>query len=110
MNWIALTSEDDFNKALEQSQQFVIGIFKHSTRCSISAVAKKRMELKFNSLPENSKLFYLDLLNYRSLSNRISEVLNVEHQSPQLIVIKEKEVLSTSSHLGVSISQILKHS
>ncbi len=110
MNWIALTSEDDFHKALEQSQSAVVSIFKHSTRCSISAVAKKRMELKFNSLPENAKVYYLDLLNYRSLSDLIAEVLNVEHQSPQLIVIKDKEVLSTSSHLGVSVGQILKHS
>jgi bacillithiol system protein YtxJ len=43
MNWIALTSESQLKDILANAEQPAM-IFKHSTRCSISATALNRLE------------------------------------------------------------------
>ena len=57
--------------------------FKHSTRCSISRMALKLTQQRWDCLKTST--FLLDLLNYRAVSNAIAADLNTEHQSPQLL-------------------------
>ncbi len=45
--------------------------------------------------------YFLDLLKYRSISNLIARKFDIPHQSPQLILIKDGEVVDHSSHYGV---------
>ncbi len=81
-------------------------IFKHSTRCSISSVAKNRLE-KSKTQKEVS-FYFLDLLAYRSLSNAIAARFSIEHESPQILVIKEGECVYDESHMGIHMEDILK--
>lgn len=80
-------------------------IFKHSTRCSISLMAKKKLELEGEVIPENVPVYYLDLLNYREISNAIAEIFQVHHQSPQLLVIKDGECIFEASHGEISAEE-----
>lgn len=80
-------------------------IFKHSTRCSISAVAFQRLQKA--QQPEGIDFYYLDLLAHRPISNRISEVFRVHHESPQVLVIKEGKCIYDESHLGISMFDIV---
>ncbi|WP_294234557.1 monothiol bacilliredoxin BrxC family protein, partial [uncultured Chryseobacterium sp.] len=52
-------------------------------------------------------LYYLDLLAYRPLSNRIADDLGVTHQSPQLIVIENGKAVNNASHQNISVDQLL---
>lgn len=103
--WVELTSEEALDGFIESSSEQPVIFFKHSTRCSISSMALSRFES--NWTPNDAvTCVYLDLLNYRDLSNLLAQKSNVEHQSPQVIVFVNKEVVYTASHNGIDAKEI----
>lgn len=107
MDWIEIKSEQDLDTISEESFQNNLGIaiYKHSTRCSISSVAKTRLSLSWD-FKEELPIYYLDLLSYRHISDLIAEKFNVFHESPQLIVIKNGKVIYHNSHLSISVKDL----
>lgn len=83
-------------------------IFKHSTRCGISAGAKRRMEGGLGDLAERFELHFLDLINHRDVSNEVAQLLGVHHESPQVIVVEKGEATFHTSHGIISPSFILE--
>ena len=108
INWIALTSIEQLETLILQSSVKPALIFKHSTRCGISRMALKSFERDCDLNEENIDLYFLDLLNYRNISNTISVDLNIQHQSPQAIVVKNKQVIYHDSHYQISIDAVKK--
>ncbi|ASW73657.1 general stress protein [Chryseobacterium piperi] len=106
--WKKIQSEEDLAKAIENSYNKRIAIFKHSTSCFISKTVLRNFEKEMNGLNEDTDLYYLDLLAYRSISNKIADDLGVNHQSPQLIVIENGKVINHASHQDISITQITR--
>ncbi|MDR6922534.1 MULTISPECIES: bacillithiol system redox-active protein YtxJ [Chryseobacterium] len=104
--WTKIESEEDLAKAIENSYHHRVAIFKHSTRCFISKTVLKNFERDIDNLDRDLDLYYLDLLLYRPISNKISEDFGIRHESPQLIVIENGKVVNTASHEDISISQI----
>ena len=102
----AITREADVDRLLQQSRREPLVIFKHSTSCSISHLAKARMDRALTRGELAYPLYYLDLLRYRSVSDYISERLGVRHESPQAIVIGGEEVLYVASHLDIDPSAL----
>lgn len=108
MDWKKLEHITQIKDIKEESIQQPIMIFKHSTRCSISAMAWNR--LKSNWTAEDSikiKPYYLDLITYREISEAITQEFNVYHESPQVIIIKEGKATYNSSHMGINYKEIL---
>lgn len=104
MNWIELTEEQQLNAIREQSVAQPVVIFKHSTRCSISSMAKNRLERA--SQPENIKFYYLDLIRHRPLSNKVAEEFKIRHESPQVLLIRNGACVYDESHNGIDMSEI----
>lgn len=77
-------------------------IFKHSTRCSISRFVLSDFISNYGFSEQEFGAWYLDLLAYRSISNAVAVQFNVEHQSPQLLVIKNGKVIAHASHEAIS--------
>ena len=71
MNWINLQSEDQLQEIVSNSNSKPQVIFKHSTRCSISSMAKNRLDKKEN--PDGIDFYYLDLIRHRNISNKIAD-------------------------------------
>lgn len=107
MHWIHLTDEEQLKQISSKSQERPQVIFKHSTRCSISSVALQRLQKV--SQPSNIDFYFLDLLAYRSLSNKIAQAFNVPHESPQVLVIIEGHCIYAESHMGISMNEIVLH-
>ncbi|MBM3451602.1 MAG: bacillithiol system redox-active protein YtxJ [Bacteroidetes bacterium] len=105
--WKELSNENSIHQLLDESQERPILIFKHSTRCSISSMALSRFERDWDC-NKDVGLYFLDLLNFRNLSNVIADTLKVIHQSPQVIVIKKSEVVYQESHNGIDAREIAK--
>lgn len=103
MNWTPLETPEQLEE-IRTNEQFSL-IFKHSTRCSISMMAKKRFELDWDALPGNINLYFLDLLRYRDISNSIAEIFKVYHQSPQVLLIKNGECIYETSHGEISAEE-----
>ncbi len=104
MNWIKLEQESQLEQIVELSHTKPQAIFKHSTRCSISTVAKNRLD---NSSVDAVDFYYLDLLAFRNISSSIAEKFNVYHESPQIILIKNGECIYDESHSGINIQDIV---
>jgi len=105
MNWTSLEAADQIDNIKRQQGYSVI--FKHSTRCSISMMVKKRFELDWDKLPKNLPLYFLDLIKHRDLSNRIASDFQVYHESPQLLLIKDGECILDLSHGHVSVEEAM---
>lgn len=104
MNWITITDKKQLNE-IKAGQGHSI-IFKHSTRCSISLMAKRKFELDWEDLPADSKVYFLDLLSYRDISNTIADIFQVHHESPQLLLIKDGECILSQSHSDISVDEV----
>lgn len=81
-------------------------IFKHSTRCSISLMAKRNFELDWTSIPAETPLYFLDLISHRDISAQIAATFQVHHESPQLLLIKDGECILDSSHGEISAEEV----
>lgn len=106
MEWIPLRAEAQLEEIVLKSETRPQVIFKHSTRCSISAVAQQR--LRRGALPDELDFYYLDLIAYRSLSNKVAEQFDVAHESPQILVIRNGVCVYDESHMGISVDEIIE--
>ena len=110
LSWTPLISVEEINTIIEISKIQPILIFKHSTSCGISRMVMKQFESLFNEENKHLKVYYLDLLNFREVSSKLSEVFQVIHQSPQLLVIKNGISVYDKSHYeitGVNLSKYI---
>lgn len=104
MTWNDLTEESQLEAIKQQSMEQPVVIFKHSTRCSISSMAKSRLERSV--APESVAFYYLDLIRYRNISGKIAEMFHVHHESPQVLLIRNGECTYDESHSGISMEEI----
>ena len=104
MQWINLTDLAQLN-TIKNDENYSV-IFKHSTRCSVSMMAKRRFEMDWDLLPKEINLYFLDLISYRSISAEIAELFQVHHESPQLLVIKNGECVYETSHGEISAEEL----
>jgi len=107
MHWIHLTDEEQLKNIISKSQSKSQVIFKHSTRCSISSLALQRLQKA--QQPGDVDFYFLDLIAYRNLSNKIADTFKVYHESPQILIIRDGECIYDESHTGISMSDIMDH-
>ncbi|GAA4406353.1 bacillithiol system redox-active protein YtxJ [Nibrella viscosa] len=105
MNWNILNSEAQLEAIKQESADQPVMIFKHSTRCSISAMALSRMERNWKE-EAGIKPYYLDLISYRSLSNKIADEFDIDHQSPQVLLIQDGKCVYDASHMSISFDDL----
>lgn len=107
MNWIQLNSIEQLSEITQESENQQILIFKHSTTCSISATALARIERKWNQAElSDTKTYFLDLLRYRPISGAVATTYKVEHESPQVLLIKNGNCIYHESHWAISYEDI----
>lgn len=108
MNWIELTNELQLDEVIDRSKAKPQLIFKHSTRCSISSMAKNRLE----KAPATDEIdfHFLDLIKHRNLSQKVADSFDVSHESPQVLLIKNGECVYDESHSGITMDDILEQS
>lgn len=105
IQWNTINSVDDIELIKNKSHTTPCLIFKHSTRCSISSIAKHRLDNSWNTDAINP--FYLDLIAFRSISNAITNAFGIDHESPQVLLIKDGLCIFHTSHLDISVGNIL---
>ena len=107
INWIPLQYAGQLDEMVAFSNQKPALIFKHSTRCSISKFALKQFENEYD-LEDRVDAYFLDLLEYRDISNEIASRFQVMHQSPQLLLIKNGESVFNASHSDIDAGDLVE--
>jgi bacillithiol system protein YtxJ len=107
MNWNTITAESQLETIKEESFVQPILIFKHSTRCSISATALNRFERNYNQGEvADLKPYYLDLIAHRSISGQVAQNFGVQHESPQILMIHNGKSVYDASHYDISFANL----
>lgn len=106
MNWINIEKSQDIANLLAESNHVPCLIFKHSSQCTMSAMAKYTLEEEWNLTDEELKPYFLDILKYRNLAIEVSEQLKEYHQSPQVLLIENEECIYEESHLAINLEEI----
>lgn len=101
-----LETNDQLDRLLNGVSPAKALIFKHSTRCSISRIVWDRLQRTWDIDEARVPFYYLDLLKHRELSNRIATDLNVQHESPQALLIENGHCIWHASHTEINISSI----
>jgi len=106
LSWIDLNSVEQVNEIKERSKTVPQVIFKHSIRCGTSALAKNRLENKDISMPID--FYYLDVISNRAVSNKVAELFDIYHESPQVLLIKDGKCVYDESHIGIRLEDIMR--
>jgi bacillithiol system protein YtxJ len=107
MHWHTIDSEAALQEIQEKSAQQKVLIFKHSTRCAISATALDRLQRKWSDEKAGGIVpYFLDLISYRELSNEIARRYQIQHESPQVLLIEQGRCVYNASHMGISFDEI----
>ena len=104
MEWKNITDQNQISD-IKAAEGYSL-IFKHSTRCSVSKMAKKRFELDWDAIPEGTNLYFLDLISHRAVSAQIAELFQVHHESPQILLIKDGSCVLDASHSDISAEEV----
>ena len=72
-------------------------VFKHSTRCPVSTVAAEEVRAGSFSLD----VYWINVVEQRELSNWVAAEYDVVHQSPQLLLLRDSQVVESWSHGSV---------
>lgn len=109
MEFKILNENNQLNEIDLKSNSKIQVIYKHSTQCGISMMTDRTLNKELKEISTDSMdVYYLDLLRYRDLSSTISMRYNVEHESPQILIIKEGKCIYDASHSDVSLQKALQ--
>ncbi|UOB17635.1 bacillithiol system redox-active protein YtxJ [Abyssalbus ytuae] len=109
IKWVNLNSLIQIEELNKESEEKLIVIFKHSTRCGISRLALNNFEQNYSYPEEKVTPYIVDILNYREVSDKIASLYNVWHESPQLLIIKDSKVMEHDSHGNIDVNTIEKY-
>jgi bacillithiol system protein YtxJ len=102
-----LLTESSFQSLVAGDVPFLL--FKHSKRCSISALVLNRFKPFVDSISEKIPVYMVDVVSQRPYSLAIADRFQVHHESPQVILYTpEKDVVLVASHLEISGEEVLE--
>lgn len=106
MNWIQLEREQQLDEIVEVSNAVPVLIFKHSTTCGISKMALRSFERAYDYDKKEIAPYFLDLKAHRDISSAIAEKFNVQHESPQILLIKNGTAVYHTSHGAIDAESL----
>lgn len=106
LSWNPIQTTAQVDEIVLRSFSVPCLIFKHSTRCNISTIAKLRLEDDWSFSEEELEPYYLDLLSFRPVSDYVAEIFSIHHESPQALLIYKGECVFDTAHLDISVPEL----
>lgn len=101
IDWYNLTHLNQLDGIVSESRQIPVLVFKHSTRCGVSRMVLKGFESGYDYPEDAIKPYFIDLLRHREISDAIAQKFGVNHQSPQILLIKNGVSIFDTSHSDI---------
>ncbi|MCU1325046.1 MAG: hypothetical protein JWN34_416 [Bryobacterales bacterium] len=97
-----IDSSTDLDSLLAQD---TVMVFKHSTACPVSWSAHRQV-LKFAAEHPDFPLYILPVIQQRAASNSVASKTDIRHESPQVILLRDRQVVATISHGEITASEL----
>ena len=92
-----LTTTSEFDALLEAPTALV---YKHSTRCPISAMAYEQIG-ELNRVHPDAPIYMVDVHSGRDVSDYIAEKLGIAHHSPQVVLLRDGKAVWRAEHFDI---------
>ena len=98
--FVRVTETSSLDELTERSKERPVVIFKHSLTCPISSAAYESMEAF------DGEVALVEVQRARALSTEIESRLGVTHESPQVIVLNNRQVVWNASHFKITAEAV----
>jgi bacillithiol system protein YtxJ len=99
-HFVKFTDSGMLDEMATRSRERPVVIFKHSLTCPISAAAYQEM------LAFDGDVALLEIQRSRALSREVEDRLGVEHESPQVIILNNGQVVWNASHFNITAAAV----
>ncbi len=103
----ACRTDEDYAALIEASRDKPVFLLKHSTRCPGSRVASIEY-LRMEEADSGADYWLVLVVECRGLSMKISESTGIAHESPQVLLFMDGEVVWHASHNEISVDSMMK--
>lgn len=93
-----LKSDAELEEALSGG---MVVLYKHSPWCGLSTTARHEVFFFAEGNPD-IPVYQVDVIHQRALSQKIEQLMQIEHESPQVILVRAGQPVSWASHRGVT--------
>ena len=104
---IEIVDTTGFDAVLLESREHSVLVLKHSTSCSVSHAAYATVQ-SYLSGETPAPVYMVKVIESRPLSNHIAQHFSVQHQSPQLLLVRDGKVVWNTSHYRITTPAILE--
>jgi bacillithiol system protein YtxJ len=109
-DWKIITEKSHLVEIENESYNKPVVIFKNSSRCGISQSMLMNFQEEMQQTNSGDISFYLlDIVKNRDISSIIAQQFNLNHESPQLLVIENGECNYYKNHWNISFSDLVKY-
>ena len=95
-----ITTREALDELMARSDKEPVAVFKHSTTCPISSGAYKEM------VHFPGEVALIDVQSARDLSRDVEVRTGIEHESPQVIVLRNGKAVWHASHWKVTAKAV----
>lgn len=99
-----LRSETDWTNALSHSTEEPVLVFKHSSACPVSGRASQELQLLGDEV--DLPMYKVVVQKNRALSDKIAAALGIRHETPQVIILDDREPAYDTSHFDVTVDTL----
>ena len=99
-----IDSETILEQASAHSMREPVVLFKHSVMCGISHRARREIEQLTQD--DDPPVYEVVVQDARSLSKKIASEFAIRHQSPQVIVLHQRQPIFDASHGRVTAKAV----
>lgn len=105
-NYTEIDSIEEWSTLLEQSGERALLLLKHSTACPISGAAFKEFKVYTRKPKRPIVCALVKVIESRPVSDEIETKTGLKHESPQILLIQDGELLWNASHWDITFERI----
>ncbi|UHA74069.1 bacillithiol system redox-active protein YtxJ [Paenibacillus sp. 481] len=92
---------------IAESHQQPVVLFKHSTRCPVSSQADEEMDSVVKDFADKGIVFgKILVVEERPVSLECAEQLGIKHESPQVLLLQQGNVIWHDSHYAIRYDKV----
>ncbi len=101
-NFFKIDNKQTLDSLLSDSRTRPVIIFKHSNACGISASAYRELEKLDNQVN------MVEVQTAREVSRDLANLTGVQHETPQVIVLRDGKAVWNASHFQIKADEVIK--